>query len=716
VVCLLAGSGCVYLRGTAEAPAILRLHIKGMAALDEGDLKKKLATHESERSPPVPIVGPLIHQVAGARQELGALKGPPPVPIVGPVLYALRGSGRNDMVSLLDQDQLAVDKQRVEAYYRDHGYYDARVVGADVVPVGEGQVAVTLRVEEGEPVRVRTIEVTGMEAAPEAEAEVKKPLLRPGDVFAVDAYDAYRDQLLAALHDTGFAIGEVTQEAQVLPEEHAAVVHYGVTAGQRFRFGPIFVAGSALVDRDRIRQRAADEIQVGDWYDERKLSQAQAAVFKMGVFAGVRVNHGDPDPQHGTLPILVAIREAPFRSVRLGPSVGVVSNSRIDVSGLAGWTNRNFLGDLRKLDLTLTAGYAWLITQPLAEGPVATLAADFSQPEVLGRSVDLGAHAEVQRGLESGYEFWAQRARLSFPVHLTRRLTFVPSYNLEVYELDHVSTFPSPNNPNVTLPSPLLTSCQDTSGSTGVCLLSYLEQRIEWDGRDDPLNTRRGYYAALTVQEGGHVGGYGYQYLKLVPEARFYIPIGERSVFAVRARLGAFVPLNETRNPPTVALFESGGANSMRGYGQNRLSPMACVLAEVTEPSGQKTIGCTSQWYPVGGNGLAEYSLEYRFPFYGNLLGAVFTDAGYVSAGSAVPTAYRKALSPARLQWAAGLGIRYRTPVGPLRLDLAARLPDDLSPGVRLDQRFPTVPSAGQGEPPHREPIVALQLTVGEAF
>jgi translocation and assembly module TamA len=284
----------------------------------------------------------------------------------------------------------------------------------------------------------------------------------------------------------------------------------------------------------------------------------------------------------------------------------------------------------------------------------------------------------------------------------------VPSYNLEVYQLDHVITPPSSNNPTNALPNPLLTSCV-----RNVCLLSYLEQRIEWDGRDDPLNTRRGFYAALTVQEGWHVGGFGYQFLKVVPEARLYLPLGERSVLAARARLGAFIPLGETRDPPTVALFESGGANSMRGYGQNRLSPMACVTRSVPDPGDStRTVQvCTNQWYPVGGNGLAEYSVELRFPLRGSLFGALFTDAGYVSGASAVPNAYRQAFVPARLQWAGGLGIRYRTPVGPLRLDLAGRAPDDLSPGVDLNHRFPPVPLGT-----HREPVVVLQLTIGEAF
>jgi len=561
-------------------------------------------------------------------------------------------------------------------------------------------------VEEGEPVRVSRIDIEGLEEAPEAKATLSKPALREGDVFTLQAYDSLRDQIRAALQQNGWATGEVAQEAQVLPEEHGAVVHYRVTPGPRYRFGPLLVAGTGKVSRERVRERAAQEIKTGDWYDERKLPQAQSRVFAMGVFGGVRVERGTPDPERGIVPIVIAVREAPFRSVRAGPKLGVWSSTRIDVSGEVGWTHRNFLGDLRKLDLSVTAGYAWILTAPRKEGPIGTAAVDFSHVGVWRSFIDVSAHVEVQRQLEQGYDYWAQIGRFAVPIHLTRKLTFIPSYNLEVYELSNTADITNPGDPNS--PSPLLESCTGT-----ICLLSYLEERVVWDGRDDPLNTRSGFYATLALQQGGHIGGYGYQYFRVLPEARAYVPVGERAVLAARARLGGFIPIGEPNLPPTLALFKAGGATSMRGYGQDRLSPMLCVTAP------DKT--CTGEWVPEGGNGLAEYSVEYRFPVRGNLFGATFLDTGYVSQRSAVPNAFRDAFALSRLQWAAGLGIRYRTPIGPLRFDLGVRLPNDLSRGVPLNERFPPTPPSSQvgtdvHPGPHREPIMAIHLSVGEPY
>lgn len=720
---LALASGCVHIKGTPEQPAVFSLEIEGLKKLDPDELKERIATHQSDRSPPIPIIGPIIHQVAGARQELGKLERPPPIPIVGPIAYALRGSGKNEMVSLLDPDQLAVDRRRVEAWCRDRGYYDARVTDVKVTSVGSGQVDVVFHVEEGAPVRVTGIEIVGLDEAPEAQRALPKPALREGDVFTVAAYDALKDQIATALQNSGWATAEVTQSAHVLPEAHEATARYEVRPGPRFRFGPIFVAGAGSVPRSRIRERAGEEIKPGAWYDQSKLGAAQGRVFNLGVFGGVRVNRGTPDLERGIIPVVVAVREAPFRSVRLGPSVGVLSGARVDLSGVAGWTHRNFLGDLRKLDLSLTAGYAWLLAQNHS-GPIATAAAALTQPGAIGPHVDLGLRVEAQRGLEQGFDFWAQRGKVHLPIRLGRRITFVPSYSLEVYELDHAASLPNASDPAHPLPSPLLESCDRPTGSTsrGVCLLSYLEQRIEYDARDNPLDARRGFYLALAVQEGSRVGGFGYRYLRFLPEARVYLPLGERSVIAARARVGAFIPVNESKDPPTVALFEAGGANSMRGYAQNRLSPMSPTCSEIQDPArpndpNAKVTRCGSPWVPTGGNGLVEYSVESRFPLRGNLFGAVFVDAAFVSYRSAVPTAYTYVFDPRRLQWAVGVGVRYRTPVGPLRLDLAGRLPNDLSRDVQLGDRFPTVPRTAPSVPSiHREPMLSLQLSVGEAF
>jgi len=408
-------------------------------------------------------------------------------------------------------------------------------------------------------------------------------------------------------------------------------------------------------------------------------------VFELGVFSGVRVTRGEPDLGRGEVPIDVGVQEAPFRTLRVGPGIGL-EPSKWQVLGQVQWTHRNWLGDLRRLTLDARGGYAWIPSpvDPIREGWVGTVSGEFTQPGVLFKdAVDLFAKLEVERSLEQAYASVSEKARFGIPFRPAPRWTIVPSYNLEIYKLSDFVGDPS------LLP---IENCQQT-----LCVLSYLEQRVTYDLRDHPLVTTRGYFFSLSLQEGFPAGGYGYTYLKFIPEARGFWPVERGSVLAARARFGALVPIHETGSAPVVALFTSGGPNSMRGYGSERLAPM--VFQD-------------GAWVPIGGNGLLEGSLELRQSLGGDLVGTVFLDAGNVSTPSGNPTQYKDVLDLSKLQYALGVGVRYRTSVGPFRADLAVRLPNDLSKGVPFAERFPPVP----GDSGHREPIAVLHLALGEAF
>lgn len=667
VLLALGASGCLRGRGTASEPVVTEVKLEGVRSLDADDLKAKLAT----QAPAAP----------------GGVTG----------LVVRRGFP-------LDPDALAVDRRRVEAYYRERGYYEARVEDVQVVGDGPGRARVVMRVSEGKPVRVSELRVNGLDEAVEARASLHELPLAVGKVFRVSEYDATRAALLRALRTTGWANAEVAQSAQVLPREGTAQVTYEVKPGQRFRFGPVFIAGTAAISRDLVREQAAIDVKTGEWFDESKLPKAQARVFELGVFAGVRVTRGPPNAERALIPVVVAVREAPFRTVRAGPGLGIEA-TRWEARANAGWQHRNLLGELQKVGFDVRAGWAWLPT-PWArqrEGVVGLLGIEYQQPAAIARRLDVSARIELERGLELAYAFWSERLQLGLPIRLAPRWTVVPSYNLEVYQLSRTRQL-AVSAPGVPTPSdvdtrPLLVGCPSS-----VCLLSYLEQRLVWDGRDDPVNTRRGYYVGLSVQEGFRVASIGYRYLRFLPEVRGFWPLSRSIVLGARARVGALVPLTEAGQPPIVARFYGGGPLSMRGYYTRRLSPM---------------IQDGNEWVPVGGNGLFDGSLELRYGISGNWGGTLFLDAGNVAPPDDAARAWRKAIELNDVQLASGVGLRYGTPFGPIGVDVGVRLPTDLSAGVPLRKRFPPVPANTHSPVPvrdHREPIVAVHISIGEAF
>lgn len=653
LACALAQAGCLHARGTREEPVVVDMRLEGVHAVKADALQEKLATQPS-------------------------------------------GRWAWDEPQKLDPDALAADVRRIEAYYRERGYYDARVVSAEQLPAGgdPGRVKVVIKVEEGAPIRVSRLTVNGLDAAPEAQAKVPRLPLREGDVFTNAAYDATRGAIASALATTGWATAEVTQRATILKETHSAEVTYDVTAGRRWKFGPVDVAVGRQLPRKRILDQVLAEITPGEWFDDSKLAVAQARVFGLGAFGGVRVMRLPPDEARGTIAILTVIQRAPFRTIRAGPGLGV-QQIRWDVHALVGWQDRNFYGDLRRLDTEVRAGYAWLPNpwQSTKSGTVGLASAEFAQPAAFGAWIDASTRLEVEKGLEQAYSFYAERGKVALPLRLLPRLRLVPSYNLEVYQLYQLSSYVGGSAQTST--GNIIENCKGTAHP--VCLLTYLEQTVAWDGRDDALNTTRGLYVALSIQEGLDIATYGYRYLRFLPEARFFLPLGARTVAAVRGRVGALVPVSEHGAPPVVARFFAGGPLSTRGYYTRRLAPMQ--------------LQSSGEWVPVGGNGLVDGSAELRFGLTGNLGMATFVDVGAVSDASSLPNEWYTSMSSP--QFAAGVGLRYRTPFGPLRLDVAARIPDrwPLS-----SSSFPTIPFTRPDGSVHREPILAVHLSLGEAF
>jgi translocation and assembly module TamA len=647
-------AGCRTPRGTAERPAVTAFEIQGTHALDPDDIREKLATQPSE---------PWWH-------------------------LFFRDA------SYFDEDAFANDRKRVERLYQSEGHYQAKVVDAQVLPDGDGRVKLRMRVEEGPPAKVVELRIDGLDDAPEARGQLRELPLREGQRFTEAGFDATRAAIEDALGRTGYAKAEVTQRAHVDPQAGEVRVVYTVIPGTRYRFGNVFVSGTAAIPRARVRQEAEIVLEPNQWFDRTDLQQIQSRVFDLGVFGGVRVTPGPADEKKALIPIIIAAREAPFRTIRAGPGLGV-ELTRWDANVTVGWAHRNWLGGLRKLSLDARVGYAWLpnVFSRQETGFVGLVSADFTQPGLIRQRIDLNARVELERGLEQGYRFWSERFRLGLPVRISRALTFVPSYNLELYQITGTiqTTVGGATNE-------LLQSCRGES-----CVLSYLEQRITLDLRDDPINTRRGLYLSLALQEGFQLFGNGFPYLRFLPEARAFLPVWKKTVVAGRLRVGALRSLN-AEEPPVISRFYSGGPSLMRGYYTRQLSP-------VVYDAGSK------DYIPVGGQGLVDGSVELRVPLTGRLGAAIYLDYGIVTQERL------DALDPGQLQYAAGVGLRYGTLFGPLRIDVAGRLPRR-SASVQSGWVMPGVPvlaAAPDGSLVdtgfrHTEPTISVHLSLGEAF
>lgn len=529
------------------------------------------------------------------------------------------------------------DEDRVAALYRRRGYYEAGVRAEVDWDEARESVAITFFVEEGEPVRVteRRIDIpTPAGPAPELLDDLP---LEEGDVFTVPDYRAAKEELLARLSNRGFPRASIHGGAEVSVATQTARVDWDVQLGPLVRFGSVRIEGLQQVDEHLIRRGIAFE--EGERFSLDALAETRRAVQDVGLFRHILIEPrpaqatgaGDEAPPGAekteTWPVDVQVDERPPRSVRIGVGWGTEDQLRAQVS----WQHRNFLGGARRLELS--ARYSSLL-----------LAFDtsFEQPWFLVPEMLLRSAASLRRETFPAYD----ADRLIGEIGVQRPFGEVWSgragYRIERNDIEGVS----------------LETRQVLEEPEGTVTLSFFELGVRRDTTDDLFSPEHGTWLDLSLEPAFRAIGSDVGYLKMVAEARGFEPLGP-GVLAGRLRIGTIDPLggDSADAIPLVKRFYSGGSNSVRGFEFQKLGP----LDEDEDP--------------IGGTSLLEASLEWRFPIYKKLGGVAFTDAGQVALE---PYTWRVD----DLFYSAGLGARYGTPIGPIRVDFGYILnaPDELEP------------------------------------
>ena len=634
---------------------------------------------------------------------------------------------------VFDEALLERDLERIRRYYRARGYYEAEVTAARVVRVDGHHVRVELRVIEGVPVLIAgNIATPGLEPPLPFDAALaasRSLSLRPGDRFDEADYEKTKASLVEALANKGYAFAKVTGRARVDIARHEARVTLAVQPGPRAVFGPVKIVGLKEIPEGPVRENL--DVAPGKIYSRAELEDARTALINLGVFASVDVRQDLSHPESGVVPVTVAVQEAPLRTLRMG---GGMRFDVLEWSGnlTFGWEHENFLGGLRKLTLEAKPGVVLYPTRmdnfeaPRNVLPRNRVRAQLSQPAFLeGRTTGfvigefnvypllypgLGEVASKHENVIGYIEVKTQTGvRRGFFGH---HLYVTPSYNWQA------------NSPFAYIGTNTLKSVH----------VSYPELTAVLDFRDDPLEPHRGIFLSNTVQVAGFVFGGDASDVKEQPEIRTYVPISKSVTFATRATVGFLFPQNyggtlkprspndppldpnEVRRDQQLLLFRafySGGPNSNRGYPFRGVGPQgvlgyllpstAACEEELRKSAATGGPADPTCFRPLGGLTLWEASVEVRFPLIGPLRGALFVDASdLVRAVGQIRFTYPH-LSP-------GFGLRYATPVGPVRLDVGYRLPYTQEVGVQAVPQEEGTRSTVLGLP------IAVSFALGEAF
>jgi outer membrane protein assembly factor BamA len=594
------------------------------------------------------------------------------------------GTTESDEERIYRPAMVEFDEQRVVAFYRERGYFGARAE-ARVIQRTPRLVDVSMRIEEGQPTRVTSLAVRGMPQQPpepaqiDALALVRDAGLSRNDVFVHEQYLAAKDRLRDALARAGYIHAQVEGRVRVNRDQRTAEVELEVSPGPLVRFGETRIIGNRRIPDQAIAARIAWSR--GEVFDTDKLRQTRKALFGLDMFRSVRIDY-DRSTQAPVVDMTVEVREGLRHELRLGGGLGVegagglverglvqYSDTRMEVRGRSELTVRSFVDPLLTLRLNARPGYVLLPGVNEEHNFVFEARAAVDRPDFVLRRLILGAFVSytVER-----YEAYSERGPragvlLDRPL-LNERLHLGLGAQAEYLTL-------TPND-GVTL---------EDLGTDGPVGVSFVHQSIKIDRRDDRLHTHSGWFAQLRLEQGRWFADATGLFARNIAEIRGYLPLTSRLVVAARSR-GGLLSSTVTGDEPISQRLFSGGS-SHRGFGVRRLAPV------VLDDEG-KTV-------PVGGAALLEGSLELRADVI-KLSDAWLGGVLFVDAGDVVET--RDQLDVTELHVAVGGGLRYDTPIGPIRFDV----------GVRVN-RLRTC----QAEPcPDPDPTrqVVFHFSVGEAF
>jgi len=571
-------------------------------------------------------------------------------------------------------DHLERDLERVVALLHDEGFVFARVEGAVVRYLARDRVALEIRLDEGPRVRVSGVSVRGAEGRL-GERLARVTTLERGAPLREVRIQADELRVLAECQERGLALASVNREVR-FANDSAEVVLW-VDPGPRVRVGEVHVTGVERTQADFVAREVG--IRSGELLRRSKMIGAQQRLFDLGLFRTVRIVPSYPDslPVYAdSLPVradslaihaesprgreeIVADLEVAVAEKRPGWfTFGGGVSSEEEVRLIGEWGYRNLFG--RAHGLLVRALMSYSLDADL--GGVGTVRerrfeVNYSQPSLFGWSLrwQVNPYYRFQREPTFGEDIYGLLLGSHRPIGRFERL-------LASLENKWIST-------------------GDSTAGRSDYQTRFLSFAFVDDRRDFPLDPRRGrLIQARAEYAGGFLGGAA-SFTRWIGSASFYLPLGKGFTWAWRARAGHIVLASggvgvageerELLRVPFDERFRAGGGTTVRGYPEKSLGPY------------------TADGQPLGGLSLLVLNAELRYPLFWQISGAIFLDAGNVwedyrditwSSWSRGLTG--GAWSEANVAYAAGLGVRLGTPVGPVRLDYGWTLNEHRRPGT----------------------------------
>jgi outer membrane protein insertion porin family len=591
---------------------------------------------------------------------------------------------------------LEKDIDSIEDLYRSNGFRDVQVKSAvkDDYRGNAGELGVQLQIEEGPQWLVNSLKLSGID---EGDRDYLTSLLHStaGQPFSEFNIATDRDAVLSYYYNNGYPNATFDWVQTPGADPHRVDLEYIVKPGQRQFVRKVIVNGLSTTNPDLVNQRI--DIKPGDPLSQVRISDAQRRLYDLGIFAKVQTAVQNPEGLEDSKYVLYQFEEARRYSMNVGFGAEVAriggGVTTFDApAGAAGFAPRVSLGvsRLNFLGLGHTVSAQTRVSTLQKRGLISYFAPQFQGSDRL--NLTFTALFDDSRDVRT----FAAR-RLEGSIQLGQKVTRASTVQ---YRISYRDVFVDPNSVKINQQLiPLLSQ----SVRVGQVSTTFVQDR-----RDDPVDAHKGIYN--TVDFGLSLKPFGSQtsFARMVVRNASYHRLTRDWTFARSTNFGFIDRLGGLPEIPLPERFFSGGASTHRGFPDNQAGPRDPITG-----------------FPLGGTAVLMNTFELRFPFLGdNVGGVLFHDAGnvYSSLSDVSLRFHQRDLNDFNyMVHAVGFGIRYRTPVGPIRVDLALGLNAPRFFGFRGDRETLLTCSAPGSLTPcvavvQRINMFQFHFSLGQAF
>jgi len=538
--------------------------------------------------------------------------------------------------SAFRKDFLQVDIESIAGLYKRHGYLKAKVDSQSVERTKRGKaVSIFLEIYEGPRTMVADVRIEGCSALP-APKLAKGLSLRKGVPFDPASIEGDKRKILEKYAEAGFLYATLSDNTVF--DGNLAHVYYVVKEGIQVRTGDIAVAGNKTTAKRLVRREVT--LKRNDVLRRSQLIKTEQRIYDSGLYSDVQISPVNADTMTPVVDLMILVKERKLASI--GGGIGYGSSDQLRVFGE--WGHRNLFGSGQRLFTSASFAFGRrLFEQGKAVLDASRFDVGVVEPWLLGTRTtgQVVLYREYKREVSFSQEFTG--------------LTFTAKRDISSL----TKAFLSYDNRWVHTTDP--TSIRKEYVTRSLYLSGVR------DSRDDIFDPGRGSYEEATWKVSGGVLGGNYNFHRVSFTTSWYSPV-RSIVLASRIKAGFAEPFGTTQGAtpleriPFEERFRTGGSTSIRGYREDdELGPR------------------DNEGHVTGGRILLLTNVEARFPLFWRLSGAIFLDGGNVwrNPSDIKLTNFdpgRTSAEDSDYRYSFGGGIRFRTPVGPIRIDYGRKL------------------------------------------